>query len=113
MLQDLLYILIALACGCVMLFVSQQGFLRSITFCLALSISFALVLTLALAPPTPLIAVAALLFAALLAWLGKVEHTAPTTDQDAATDHQQAEYMGLLHPAVTEALRRQQAATNE
>jgi len=119
MLQDLLYILSALACAAVTLFVSQQGLLRSITICLALGVTFAGLLTKTVDAPTPLIVVAALAIAALLAWLGRVEHTAQDTDQVAATDHQQAqppEYSGLLHPTVTEALRRRHPApmaTNE
>lgn len=85
MLEILLLIFVTLTCAAVMMWASQAGLLRSITFCFALSITFALVLAFVLALPTPLIALAALLFAALLAWLGKVEHT----DPNAATDHQQ------------------------
>lgn len=115
MLIDLLYILVALTCAAVTLFISQQGLLRSIIICAALGVTFAGLLTKACNAPTPLIAVAALLFSGLLYWLGRVEHTAPDTTQPAATDKQQAqppEYNGLLHPTVTEALR-QRMATNE
>ena len=86
MLQDLLFILIAGVCGCVMLFVSQQGLLRSITICAALGVTFAGLLTKALDAPTPLAIGAAVAFTALLVWLGKVEHTRPTAAQAAATD---------------------------
>lgn len=115
MLIDLLYILVALTCAAVTLFVSQQGLLRSIIICAALGVTFAGLLTKAIDAPTPLIVFAALALTALLAWLGRVEHTDPDTMQPAATDNQQAqppEYNGLLHPTVTEALR-QRMATNE
>lgn len=77
MLQDLLYILIALVCAAVTLFVSQQGLLRSIIICLALGVTFAGLLTKACNAPTPLVIGAALLFTAMLCWLGRCEHTDP------------------------------------
>lgn len=86
MIGDLLYILIAGVCGCVMLFVSQQGLLRSKTICAALGVTFAGLLTKACNAPTSLAIGAALAFTALLTWLGKVEHTDPHAAQPAATD---------------------------
>lgn len=112
MLQDLLYILIAGVCGCMLLFVSQQGLLRSITICAALGVTFAGLLTKACNAPTSLVIGAALAITTLLVWLGRAEHIEPLADQDTAADQAQEPYTGLLHPTVTEALR-QRMATSE
>ena len=87
MLQDLLYILIASVCGCVLLFVSQQGLLRSITICAALGVTFAGLLTKAVDAPAQLSVGSAIVFTALLTYLGRCEHT----DPNAATDQQPAQ----------------------
>ena len=88
MIGDLLYILIAGVCGCVLLFVSQQGLLRSIIICAALGVTFAGLLTKACNAPTSLAIGAALALTALLAWLGRVEHTAPDAPEVAVQiDH--------------------------
>lgn len=83
MLIDLLYILIALTCAAVTLFVSQQGLLRSIIICAALGVTFTGLLTKTIDAPTPLAVGSAIVITALLAWLGRVEHTEPNAPEPA------------------------------
>lgn len=87
MLIDLLYIFVALTCAAVTLFVSQQGLLHSIIICAALGVTFAGLLTKAIDAPAPLAVGAAIVFTALLTYLGRCEHT----DPHAATDQQPAQ----------------------
>lgn len=102
----LLYALATGIIACITLGVNQTlGLWRNPVVCLVGGILFTLLLSIALPMPDPLKFGATFAFGVLLFVLGRSKADRPANPQPTE------QYTGLLHPTVTEALRRRMATS--
>lgn len=74
----MMIILVTCGCGCVMLFVAQNGMLASKIMCAMLGATFAIALAFVMTMPTLFTVATGVLFTALLVWQGMSRTPAAT-----------------------------------